>query len=131
MNIPLIIFIVVIVFTFIRIKRRKFFWKDKKGKKLSFKQFKNRFKEGVINTSPLQQTRVTLFSFLPIFAGVLWGIVVTIFMKTYWLTLILSGSLPITLIQFLSNVQKYKAQKKVDDLMKEAEKDLKKKRKKK
>ena len=131
MNIPLIVFIVVIVFTFIRIKKRGFFWKDKQGKKLSFKQFKGRFKEGVINTTPLQQTRVTLFSFLPIFAGVLWGIVVTFLIKSYWLTLILSGSLPITSIQFLSNVQKYKALKKVDKLMKEAEKDFKKKRRKK
>ncbi len=131
MNIPLNTFIVVIVLAFIRVRKRKFFWKDKQGKKLSFKQFKNRFKEGVINTTPLQQTRVTLFSFLPIFAGVLWGIVVTFLIKSYWLTLILSGSLPITSIQFLSNVQKYKALKKVDKLMKEAEKDFKKKRRKK
>ncbi len=121
MNIPLIIFIVVVIIIIIRIKKRGFFWKDKKGKELTFKQFKGRFKEGVINTSPLQQTRITLFAFIPMFAGITWGIVVTFLLKTYWLTLILSGSLPITSIQFLSNVQKYRSQKAAEKLMKEAE----------
>ena len=45
--------------------------------------------------------------------------------------LILIGSLPITGVQFISNVQKYKALKKVDETMKELEKQIKKKEKKK
>lgn len=102
------------------LKRLTYFWKDKEGKELSLKQFSIRFKDGIVNITPLQQTKTTLWSFIPIFAGLTWGIVVTFLVKTYWLTAILTGSLPITSVQFISNLQKYKAQKKAEELFKEA-----------
>jgi len=110
----------IILILIIRIKKRNYFWKDKAGNKLTFKQFTKRWKDGVINITPVQQTKTTLWSFIPIFAGLTWGIVMTFIGGTYWLTLILVGSFPITTIQFISNIQKYKAQKRAQDAFNEA-----------
>lgn len=110
----------------VRTKLRGYFWKDKKGKKLSLKEFLGRWKNGVEGITPLQQTRTTLLSFLPLFGGLIWGIAITFFGGTYWLTLILCGSFPITLMQFVSNLQKYIKQKKIDEQLKELNKMVKK-----
>ena len=103
-------------------KTKAYFWKDKQGNKLSLKEFFKRWGNGIASTTPLQQIKITLWSFTPLFAGMIWGIAITFIGGTYWLTLILCGSLPITSIQFISNIQKFKALKKVDALMKEANK---------
>lgn len=116
--ITLIIFIILLV----RVKRRGYFWKAKDGEELKFKEFISKWKEGVVNCTPLQQTKITLWSFMPMFAGIIWGIGVTFLGKTYWMTLILGGSLPLTSIQFLSNIQKYRTQKRIEDTMKELNK---------
>lgn len=116
----IILSVLVLLIIILRVKTKKYFWKDREGKKLSLKEFLSRWKTGMTELTPLQQTRITLWSFIPIFAGLIWGIVVTFLGGTFWLTLILIGSLPITTIQFLSNIQKYSAQKKIEELMKKA-----------
>ncbi len=110
------IFIVLLV----RVKKRKYFWKDRKGNKLTLKQFGSRYKEGVVNITPLQQTKTTLWSFIPIFAGLTWGVTVMSIARTWWMVLILGGSLPIMSVQFISNLQKYRALKRVKEAMDEA-----------
>lgn len=115
----IILVVVILIIAILRFKRG-FFWRDRKGKELSSKQFMVRWKEGIINITPLQQTKTTLWSFIPMFAGLIWGIVATFIMGTYWLTLILCGSLPITSVQFISNIQKYRAQSLAEKMMKEA-----------
>ena len=115
-----------IFITFIRIRERGFFWRDRKGKELSFKQFKGRFKEGVVNITPLQQTTTSLWSMIPIFAGLLWGMAVTFISGIYWMTLILTFSLPLIFMNFISTLQKFRAQKKAKELMDELEKNDKK-----
>ena len=116
-----IIFGLIIIFLIGIIKKRKYFWKDKEGKELTFKQFMGRWKQGYQKVTPAQQIRITLWSFIPMFIGIIWGMVVTFLGKTYWLTLILTGSLPITSIQFLSNLQKYQALKATQKIMEELE----------
>jgi len=120
-NLELILLTIVLVFLIIYdyFEQRGYFWKDKQGNKLSFKEFMSRWKSGVVDITPVQQTRTILWSFLPIFAGMLWGIVITFIGKVYWLTLILLGSFPITLVQFIGNFQKYKAQKAAEKAYKE------------
>lgn len=116
----ILLLLLIILAIILRIRIKKYFWKDKKGKKLTLKQFLSRWKQGITELTPLQQTRITLWSFIPIFAGLIWGIVVTFLGGTFWLMLILIGSFPITAIQFLSNIQKFKSQKKIEELMKQA-----------
>ena len=110
----------VVLIIIVRVKRRGFFWKARNGDKLTFKQFLKRWKEGVVNISPVQQTKTSLWSMIPIFAGLIWGIVMTFMGGTYWLCVILCGSIPITSMQFISNLQKYKAQKRAEDAFNEA-----------
>lgn len=114
------IIISIISIIIIRVRSRRFFWKSRDGDELSFKQFISRYKEGVVNITPLQQTKTTLWSFIPIFAGLIWGITVMIMAGTIWMVLILGGSLPIISVQFIGNLQKYKALKRVKEAMDEA-----------
>lgn len=115
-----IILVALILIVIIRVKRRGFFWKARDGSKLTLKEFLVRYKEGVVNITPLQQTTTTLWSFIPIFAGLIWGITVMIIAGTWWMVLILGGSLPIISVQFIGNLQKYRAQKKCQEAMNEA-----------
>lgn len=120
MNWTLIIITAVILIIIIRIRRRKWFWKDRDGNKLTLKEFTIRYKDGVVNITPLQQTKTTMWSFLPIFAGLIWGVTVMIIAGTWWMVLILGGSLPIISVQFIGNLQKYKALKRVKIAVDEA-----------
>lgn len=116
----IIIPLLIIVLILARLKKRGYFWKDKYGKKLSFKQFLRRYRDGLEGVTPLQQVKVTLWGYPFIFGGVIWGIVVTILAKTYWLSIILAGSLPISSMQLLNNYQKFRRLKEVEKAMEEA-----------
>lgn len=92
----------------------------KELRRLGLKQFLKQWAKGVEGITPLQQTVTTLWSFLPILCGIVWGIVVSVMGKTYWLSLVLLGSIPITTIQIISTWQKYKAQKLIQEVMNNA-----------
>lgn len=112
--------IIIIAIVTGRTLKRGYFWTAKNGDKLSFKEFLKRWKSGVVDITPLQQTTTTLWSFIPVVAGIVWGISVTFIGKIYWMSLILVGSLPITLIQVIGTYQKYKSQSIADKAFKEA-----------
>ncbi|GBE19386.1 hypothetical protein BMS3Abin17_00109 [archaeon BMS3Abin17] len=114
----LILFILAVIRA--RVKKRGYFWRDRKGKKVKTKEFFKRWKDGVNGITPLQQVKTTLWSFPLIIGGLITGIVISIINKSWWLVLILSGSLPITLMQIVSTYQKYRAIKRVEEAMKEA-----------
>jgi len=118
----LLTFLIVIVVSFFLENRisRGYFWKDREGKELSFKEFLIRWKNGVVNITPLQQTKTSLWSMLPIFFGMLWGITVTFIGGVYWMTLILTFSLPLMFINFIGMYQRYKSQKAAYDAYNEA-----------
>lgn len=113
----LLIIVLIIAIILIRIYARGFFWRARDGTKLSIKEFFKRWKKGVISSTPLQQTTLTLWAFLPILAGITYGIVVTAMTGTWWMVLILAGSLPITLIQALGTFQKYLRLKQIEETM--------------
>ena len=114
----LIVIVFILVVIKVRVKKRGYFWKAKDGRELKFREFIKQWKKGVEGITPLQQKKVALWSFIPLFAGVIWGIVITFIGKTYWLTAILCGSLPLTTIQFISTLQQYWSIKKVEEVMK-------------
>ena len=92
-----------------------FKWTDKDGKKLSSKEFIRRWKDGIERVTPLQQTKIQLMNYTPIFLGITGGIVASFYTKTWWLTIILFGSLGLTLIQALGIMQRYIALKRIDE----------------
>lgn len=117
-----LILVVFILILLVRNKKRGFFWKARNGDKLTFKQFLKRWKAGVEGITPIQQTKTTLWSYPLVVGGEVTGIIIMIVRQEWWLLLILLGSLPITLMAVVSTWQKYKAQKRVRDTMKEMEK---------
>ena len=92
------------------IKRFNYFWKDKAGKELSFKEFMARFKKGLEGITPLQQVKAQMNSTLIMLIGILLGIVVSLLtIKTlWWLLIILVGAFFNTLVQYLGLWQKKK-----------------------
>ena len=96
----------------------------RKLKELGIKGFIKVWGTGVQGITPLQQPITTLWSFLPIIGGLLWGITVTFLGGTLWLTLILSGSLPITVMQIVAAYQKYVRLKAIDKQQRELNKQL-------
>lgn len=89
------------------------FWTDKQGKKLTRKEFFQRWKEGIEGVNPYQQTKAQMNSTIIILIGIVCGIVVTSFIakQMWWLIIILVGALFNTLIQLLGIRQKAKALK--------------------
>jgi len=106
MWIELGIFAAIVLIIFIRVKKRRYFWKDKQGNKLTFKEFKKRFWKGVEGITPKQQTKTQIISQIPIFGGLIWGSVVSFISEMYWLGVILIFALPINFMSFISNLQK-------------------------
>ena len=114
-----IILIIFISIVWIRVEIRGFFWKTRDGEELCFIDFMRRWKNGVEGITPLQQTKTTLWSYPLVIMGILTGMIIMVLRKEWWLILILTGSLPMTLIGLLSTWQKYKQQKRIDETMKE------------
>lgn len=120
-NLGWIVLILLILFIIIRTSWRGFFWRDRNGNELSFKDFNKRWLKGVEGITPKQQTVTSLWGFPFIFGGIITGIVISLINKTWWIVLILVGSFPITLMQLVSTYQKYKSQKLAEDTMKKLE----------
>jgi hypothetical protein len=113
--------ILVIIVIIVRTRKRGYFWKAKDGTHLSLKDFFKRWKQGIEGITPLQQTKTTLWSYPLVLGGILTGIVIMIIRMQWWLLIILIGSFPLSLMGFISTIQKYFQQKKVYDMMKEIE----------
>lgn len=107
-----IVFVIgIILFTLIRTNKRGFFWKDRAGNKLSFKEFLGRWKEGVEGITPLQQTRSSIMGIWIVMAGIISGISVNALIRMenqwWWIEVILLGSLILTVMQMIGLFQKY------------------------
>jgi type III secretory pathway component EscU len=96
-------------------------WKDASGKKVTGKEFIERFKAGVEKATPLQQAKAMFPGYFIILAGICFGLVSTALMKTWWLFIILVGSLIISLVQLLGAYQKYLILKRIDKLTQEVQ----------
>jgi amino acid transporter len=120
--------LIIIFFTLItiraRIKKRGYFWTDKKGNPVTFKQFKQKWRKGIEGITPLQQTKAQLLGTWITLTGIIAGMLVNVLVRLknqwWWILIILSGSLILMLIQFLGTYQKYRIQKQIDIAMKEA-----------
>jgi len=81
---------------------------DKYGNKLSWSEYFSKWKQGIANVTPLQQTNITIRGTWIILAGVTGGLIISLTsIKTlWWLVLILSGALVNTIVQQLGQYQK-------------------------
>ena len=80
---------------------------DKKGDKITWKEFFSRWKQGIQKVTPAQQMQANLFGYILVFAGIIWGIALSFKLKQWWLFTVLLGSFIITSTTVLGIVQKY------------------------
>lgn len=96
-------------------------WRDKSGKWITPKEFKDRFLKGVEGVTPLQQLYSQIvFTWITI-VGLLCGITVSIFTfkNLWWLMIILLAGLGNTIVGLIGTYQRYWAVKNVEKLMNE------------
>ena len=93
-------------------------WKDKKGEKISFKEFMKRFKEGIETINPLQKIKIQLGGTKIMLIGLFLGLFVSIYgwRNLWWVGIILIGAILNTGVQFLGLRQQKKI---LDDLEKQ------------
>ena len=72
--------------------------------------------------TPLQQTKISLIGGCFVLIGVVIGLITTFITKTWWLFIILFGSLFLSGISFIGMIQRYWALDKINKQLKEMEK---------
>jgi hypothetical protein len=87
--------------------------KDKYGKEITRQEFKERFKQGIQDITPYQQTKISMMGSIIVLVGVFAGLYATFINQVWWLFTILIGSLFLTSVTFLGILQKYLALKKI------------------
>lgn len=92
--------------------------KDRSGKEITTKEFFQRWKQGVQEVTPLQQTALNFVGFGLVMLGIAIGLYTTWRLDTWWLFIILLGSWFLTTISLIGNLQKYLVLKKIEDVMK-------------
>ena len=115
-----LLIVLIIVSIIIRVKVRGFFWRDKFGNELSFREFMKRWRKGIEGISPVQQSLTSLWGFPLILGGMMTGIVINLLNHVWWLCLILVGGFPPTLMSLVSLWQRYQSQKKAQEAYNEA-----------
>jgi len=122
MNWLLGVLVIFIFLVFLRVQKRKYFWKAKDGSELTMKQFFRRWGKGIEGITPLQQSRTQLMGIWITITGISAGIIVNAIVRLenfwWWVEIILIGSLILTVIQFVGIYQQYKIKKRVEDTMK-------------
>jgi hypothetical protein len=80
------------------------FWTDKKGKELTYKEFKERLKEGKKNITQVQRLKIQLSGTKMTLVGLILGIGVTMFnfLSLWWVMLVLFGATINTLVTYFS-----------------------------
>ena len=111
--------------------KRGHFWKDKEGKKISLKEFKDRFKQGVEGITPLQTLKTQILGTRIILLGLFLGLIVSIYgwKNLWWVAIILIGALINTGIQYLGLVQQKKRLEYIEKQFEEPEEKIKEKEK--
>lgn len=120
-----LIVILFILIVWVRIKRRNYFWKARDGVELTLKQFFKRWEKGIEGITPLQQKFTQLLGIWIVISGIIAGIVVNLLVQMkdvwWWVTIILVGSLIITVMQLIGTYQSYKRYKIIDEQMRKLE----------
>jgi len=78
----------------------------KKKEKITPREFMARWKQGIKDITPSQMNLITIQGNILVLIGVVIGLIVTYSTKTWWLFIILLGSLFITSMGLLGSIQK-------------------------
>ena len=82
---------------------------------MKVKEFFKKWAEGIKAITPFQQIKVNLVGSFLVIIGVIIGLITTFLLKVWWLFIILLGSLFLTSMGLLGNIQKYYVFKKINN----------------
>jgi len=85
------------------------------------KEFFSRWGKGIQAVTPMQSIKVTLIGNIIILIGIILGIVTVSLLHTWWLLIILLGSLIIQGLGFIGSIQKYLVFKNIEMITTEKE----------
>ena len=91
--------------------------KDKSGKEITTKEFMQRWKQGIQTVTPFQQTKINIMGSILVLVGVVIGLIIMFTTKTWWLLIILCGSLFLSSTSFIQILQKYFVLSKLNKMM--------------
>ena len=99
------------------------FWTDKKGEELTFKQFIGRWKNGIKEVTPLNQTKLQCNFTWIMLIGIILGFVISLyrFKDLWWVSIILFGVAGNTVIQLIATYQKRRLLENIEKQMKSLE----------
>jgi len=100
-----------------------YFWKNKKGEKLSFKDFIKEWKIGISGISPSQKLKTQIGGTKIMLIGLFLGLCVAVYgwKNLWWVGIILIGALLNTGVQFLGLKQQKKILDDLEEQFKEPE----------
>lgn len=91
----------------------------KNYKKYGRKEFFRRIAESSSRMTPTQQDKSRITGEVFILVGIILGIYMTFKAKTWWLVLILLGSLIVTGVTFLSSISQFQIHRRQNEIMKQ------------
>ena len=119
---------IIIVLLILRVLIRGYFWKTRAGERLTIGEFFKRWKRGIEGITPLQSTKTQLMGIWITLSGIIAGIVINCLTRMknqwIWITVVLTGSLILVVMNFLTTYQKYIKLKRVDDEVKKINKQM-------
>lgn len=80
--------------------------KKRTGEYLTLSDFFKQVKKGMKEMTPLQQAQSTQFGQIVSMVGVVWGIIYSIIIQSWWMATILVGGLIVLLTQMIGNWQR-------------------------
>lgn len=92
--------------------------KLKSGEKITLKEAYKRWKKGTEEVTPYQHSIIDVFGFITVLIGIIWGIIYSIMLRQWWLSLILIGSFLVSGNALWNNWNKMITLRKIDKLMK-------------
>ena len=95
------------------------------GEKVTWKEFFKRWKKGREEVTPYQHSIIDVLGFITVLIGIIWGIIYSIMLRQWWLSIILFGSFIVSGNALWNNWKKMNILKKIENLMKEDELDIK------
>ena len=93
--------------------------KDKQGKDYTIRQFFAKWKSGMQGITPLQMQQSQRWGYLITIAGIIYGIVYSALTKSWWLSIILIGSLIVIATQLIGCWQQIKVLKDQERIIKD------------
>lgn len=93
--------------------------KDRLGNNITFKEFFQRWKQGINGITAVQQSSAVQWGHYILIIGIIWGLIYSFIQGFYWLSVIMIGTLIINIFGLIGVIQKHTFLKQMENAAKE------------